>query len=64
MKSLPRIIIMNKQVSKYYSNIDKICIKSKENKALSEFFEYAGLWKDREISLDSIREKAWHRQAL
>ena len=27
-----------------------------------EFFSYAGLWADREISLTSIRQQAWPRQ--
>ena len=27
-----------------------------------EFFSYAGLWADREISLMSIRQQAWPRQ--
>ena len=27
-----------------------------------EFFSYAGLWTDREISLTSIRQQAWPRQ--
>jgi hypothetical protein len=25
------------------------------------FLEYAGLWKNRNISLDSIRDKAWKK---
>jgi len=28
----------------------------------SYFFSLAGLWTDREISLESIRQKAWPRQ--
>lgn len=27
-----------------------------------EFFAAAGIWKDREISLDSLRAEAWPRQ--
>lgn len=27
-----------------------------------DFFALAGLWQDRETTLDSIREKAWPRQ--
>ena len=29
-----------------------------------DFFSYAGLWADREIDTQSIREKAWPRQYL
>ena len=29
-----------------------------------DFFALAGLWADREISLESIRQKAWPRQQL
>lgn len=28
----------------------------------SDFFSLAGLWENREISLESIRQKAWPRQ--
>jgi len=28
----------------------------------TDFFSLAGLWADREISLESIRQKAWPRQ--
>ena len=27
-----------------------------------DFFSLAGLWKDREVNLDSLRQKAWPRQ--
>lgn len=27
-----------------------------------DFFSLAGLWQDREVTLDSIRQKAWPRQ--
>lgn len=27
-----------------------------------EFFSFAGLWEDRDISLASLRQKAWPRQ--
>jgi len=30
----------------------------------SDFFSLAGLWEDREISLESIRQKAWPRQNI
>jgi len=42
---------------------------TEEEKALSaprkgdfDFFSLAGLWQDREITLESIRQKAWPRQ--
>jgi hypothetical protein len=28
-----------------------------------DFFSLAGLWQDREVNLESIRHKAWPRQA-
>ncbi len=28
----------------------------------ADFFSFAGLWADRDISLESIRQKAWPRQ--
>jgi len=28
-----------------------------------EFFSYAGLWQDRDISTSSIRREAWPRQS-
>ena len=28
----------------------------------SDFFSLAGLWKNREVSLESVRQKAWPRQ--
>jgi hypothetical protein len=28
-----------------------------------EFFSYAGLWSDRDISVTSLRQQAWPRQA-
>jgi hypothetical protein len=27
-----------------------------------DFFSFAGLWQDREVTLESIRQKAWPRQ--
>lgn len=29
-----------------------------------DFFSFAGLWQDRDITLESIRQKAWPRQLL
>ncbi len=34
--------------------------KDEENQTpVTDFFSFAGLWEDRDISLDSIRQKAW-----
>lgn len=27
-----------------------------------DFFSFAGIWRDRDVDLDPIREKAWSRQ--
>jgi hypothetical protein len=29
-----------------------------------EFFSYAGLWADREISVTTLRQRAWPRQSV
>ena len=29
-----------------------------------EFFSYAGLWRDRDISVTTLRQQAWPRQAV
>ncbi len=29
-----------------------------------DFFSLAGLWQDREVSVESIRQRAWPRQCL
>ncbi len=29
-----------------------------------EFFSYAGLWTDREISVTTLRQRAWPRQSV
>jgi polysaccharide pyruvyl transferase WcaK-like protein len=29
-----------------------------------EFFSYAGLWSDREISVTTLRQQAWPRQSV
>ena len=29
-----------------------------------EFFSYAGLWSDRDISVTTLRQQAWPRQAV
>jgi len=31
---------------------------------MSDFFSLAGIWQDREVTLESIRQKAWPRQYL
>lgn len=38
---------------------DETNIPDKEG---SNFFDYAGIWKNREISIESIRKEAWPRQ--
>jgi hypothetical protein len=30
----------------------------------TDFFSFAGIWADRDISLKSVRQKAWPRQNL
>jgi len=37
-------------------------IDSVKETELLDFFSLAGLWVDREISLETIRQKAWPRQ--
>jgi hypothetical protein len=32
------------------------------SKVTSDFFSLAGLWASRDVSLESIRQQAWHRQ--
>jgi len=34
----------------------------KRPKQADDFFTYAGIWADREITLSSLRSKAWPRQ--
>jgi hypothetical protein len=35
--------------------------KKKEKKSKEGFFDIAGIWKDSDINLKQIREKAWRR---
>jgi diaminopimelate decarboxylase len=49
-------IIHSLRVEEEYENKKKK--KGEENKLASLF----GIWKDRDVSLDSIRDKAWRRQ--
>ena len=37
-------------------------VDSKTQEDQLDFFSLAGLWQDREVTLDSIRQKAWPRQ--
>ena len=44
------------------SQIDKLkdtCEESLEDIKEEDFFSFAGLWQDREISIESIRKQAW-----
>ncbi len=37
-------------------------IKKRDKKDDEDFFGLAGIWKDRDITIESIREKAWKRR--
>ena len=37
-------------------------VDSTANEDQLDFFSLAGLWQDREVTLDTIRQKAWPRQ--
>ncbi len=37
-------------------------VKTTGSKETSDFFSLAGLWADRDVSLESIRQKAWPRK--
>lgn len=50
-----RILLLNKIVSTLHSQKKAI---PKEN---TDFESAFGLWKDRDVSIDSIRQKAWGR---
>lgn len=54
-----------KKILKYLSSfksedIEVITEDKKADNQLS-FMEFAGMWKDREITVDSLREAAWKR---
>lgn len=42
--------------------IDTVEIDSEEQDSEDDFFALAGIWKDREVDLATIRAKAWPRQ--
>ncbi|NJN95192.1 MAG: hypothetical protein HC875_14365 [Anaerolineales bacterium] len=44
------------------SETEEVEVKATVQEELSDFFSLAGLWQDREITLESIRQKAWPRQ--
>ena len=55
LKSLDFVsFVDSKSNEKYEKNIS--------NKDSTDFFDYAGIWKNREISIDVIRKDAWLRQ--
>jgi hypothetical protein len=41
---------------------EEVNSNSTANEESLDFFSLAGLWQDREITLESIRQKAWPRQ--
>ena len=43
---------------------DEVEISKTSAEGTSDFFSLAGIWSDREISLEAIRQKAWPRQHL
>ncbi len=44
-------------------SFDKDQSKTESEAQTVDFFSMAGLWKDRNIELDTIRQKAWPRQS-
>lgn len=44
------------------SEAEEVEVKATVQEELSDFFSLAGLWQDREVTLESIRPKAWPRQ--
>ncbi len=51
---------MGKSISAYIRDVLKKDLDSKESMPNNrEFLEFAGMWEDRDISIDKIREKAW-----
>jgi hypothetical protein len=39
--------------------VDEVASESEDVGSSSDFFSPVGMWQDRDISLDSIRKKAW-----
>ncbi|HMQ52373.1 MAG TPA: hypothetical protein PKD98_09790 [Anaerolineae bacterium] len=44
------------------NEIEEIEVKTTGGEEPADFFSLAGLWQDREITLESIRQKAWPGQ--
>jgi len=64
-----------KKLSEFLSSLDFVnivrTVEQEDEKNQStitdnteDFFAYAGMWADREISLRAIRQKAWHKSPL
>ncbi|MEW5872289.1 MAG: hypothetical protein AB1894_23705 [Chloroflexota bacterium] len=45
------------------SSEDLAAVESESGDAVSGFFALAGLWAEREITLDTLRQKAWPGRA-
>lgn len=45
------------------SETEEVEVDSTVREERFDFFSLAGLWQDRDISLESIRQKAWPRQS-
>ncbi len=44
------------------SEAEEVERKATVREEAADFFALAGLWQDREVTLESIRQKAWPRQ--
>ena len=44
------------------SETEEVEVKAAVREEAADFFSLAGLWQDREITLESIRQKTWPRQ--
>ena len=44
------------------SATEEVEVKAEVGEEAADFFSLAGLWQDREVTLESIRQKAWPRQ--
>jgi hypothetical protein len=44
------------------SETEEVEVEATVQEEPSDFFSLAGLWQDRDVSLESIRQKAWPRQ--
>lgn len=50
---------LNLSVSAYIREVLKKELNEKRQQQSLDFSEFAGMWKDEDISLEGIREKAW-----